>query len=118
MSRSDKPSHIQVEASSFTDKARHRWVNAQSADAQPHHRSTAGPYTPNEYHNQSGPGSEMTPDPAVVPSLITLAATLGIPLFAGERLIDGESSGLTLSAQAIDEEDGGTVLDPSFFADD
>ena len=118
MSQADKPSHNQVEAASFTNKARHRWVDAQTIDAQPHHRSTAGPYTPNEYHNQSGPDSEMTPDPALIPSLITLAATLGIPLLAGERLLDGESAAFNLSAQAIDDEDSGSLLDPGFFADD
>ncbi len=78
-----------VGVSSFREKTEHKWHAAEPASPERKDRAGATVYTPEEEHNRSGPESERHPDPALVPSLMVLAATLGIKLIDGERLIDG-----------------------------
>ena len=118
MSESDNTlSQLQVEASSFSHKARDKWVEAVSLDSsqelERQTRLNAGPRTPNEYHNQSGPDSDPKPDPALVPSLMTLAATLGIPMLVGERLLDGQEP-----LEFADDDSMWELSDPGVFLDE
>ena len=108
---SDKTPHI--EASSFEEKARHRWVEAEPVRQAHSNRIAATVQVPNEVHNEFGPGTDLRPDPATVPSLLTLAATLGIPLLTGERLIEADAP------DAADTEyDAPVYTDPSVLLDD
>ncbi len=86
----DGSPQLDVEASSFESRARDEWVEAEPALPSRSHQAGATVHTPREDHNEFGPGSELKPDPATVPSLMTLAATLGIPILAGERLLEGD----------------------------
>lgn len=79
-----------VGVSSFQDKAENAWHMGEPADDQRNHRTGATVFTPEGEHNRSGPDSERYPDAPLVPSLIALAATLGITLIDGERMVDAE----------------------------
>ena len=110
--RSDKPRSIEapVEVSSFTDKTEHKWIDAEPDQRQRSEHMGSSVRTPNELHNEFGPGSEPRPDPALVPSLFSLALILGIELLpseiAGERLIEGRADSLDSEYEAPLEELG------------
>ena len=111
-SEQDKPApRLHVEASSFDDKARHAWVEAEPQETLKRDRNGATVFTPNELHNRFGPGSEPRPDPPLVPTLLVLAATLGIPIIDGERLIEADEG-------ADEGYDAEAFLDPSLLLDD
>jgi hypothetical protein len=71
---------LDLDLASARDRVAHRWVQARPADQARAGAIGASVYTPDD------PG--VCQQDADGPSLITLAATLGIALFAGERLIE------------------------------
>lgn len=92
---SETPLEVSSEVSSFAEKTNHRWIEAEPDNRIEHRQRLAQVHTPEAFHNEFGPDSELKPDPGYVPSLITLAAILGIEIVPGERFVEGQIEGQT-----------------------